>query len=145
MSRWATENLLDPQKHNRTTPKTTTQRMHVIQFNELPDIRNVDSVSPRERECLEAIRGVLEAHDCIERFGVTLLHNHFHLDEDEILVETLDAKNRTLVSRPRKTNEVDFGRLIETYWRWDKHFMNGCEKFCPTDPNGKHYGYKDHD
>ena len=68
----------------------------------------------------------------------------FHLDEDEVLVETSDTKNRTLVSRPRKTDEVDFSRLVETYWRWDKHFTNGCEKFCPTDPDGKHYGYKDH-
>lgn len=122
----------------------TAQNMHVIQFNELPDIRNVDAISARERECLDAIRRVLEAHDCIERFGVTLLHNHFHLAEDEILVETSDVQNRTLVSRPRKTRDVDFGRLLETYWRWDKHFTNGCEKFCPTDPDGKHYGYKDH-
>jgi hypothetical protein len=35
-------------------------------------------------------------------------------------------------------------QLLETYWRWDKHFRNGCEKFCPVDADGGHFGYKDH-
>jgi hypothetical protein len=120
-------------------------QLNVIQFNELPDIRDVHALNEKDRECLHVLRRVLISYDRIDRFGVTLLHNHFHLASDEILVETLDGRRRTLTSRPRKTSEVDFSQLVETYWRWDKQFANGCEKFCPTDPDGKHYGYKDHD
>ncbi len=79
---------------------TTTAKMHVIQFNELPDISEVDPVSEKERGCLEAVRQVIDAHGCITRFGVTLLHNHFHLAEDEILVETSNSEDRSLVSPP---------------------------------------------
>jgi hypothetical protein len=115
-----------------------------LQFNELPNISEVETMSVHDYECLSAIRTVLQNYGCISRFGVTLLHNHFHLAEDEILVESCDTNARTLISRPRKISELDFNRLIETVWRWDKRLKNACEQVCPTDEKGNHYGYKDH-
>jgi hypothetical protein len=53
--------------------------MHVIQFNELPHIADVEPINEYERECLNAVRGVLESFGCLDRFGITLLHNHFKM------------------------------------------------------------------
>lgn len=122
----------------------TIREMNALQFNELLDIDQVEDISARDHECLAAIRNVLERYGCIDPFGVTLLHNHFPLADDEILVETCDKVTRTLVSCPRTISNIDLAKVTETVWRWDKQLKNACEKVCPTDEKGNHYGYKDH-
>ena len=76
-----------------------------------------------DQEVLDDIRRVLERHGCLDRFGVTLLHRHFDLGPDELLVETVDETERTLTIRPQV---FDAGREVGTATSW--RFVEGIAR-----------------
>lgn len=110
-----------------------------------PDIDEVAPFSESDQACFDEIRSVLEKHGALQRFGLTLLHDHFDIAEDEVLVEDIDAENRILTSRPQKiTGTVD---AIETSWRLDDpQGRSRCRSVCVNDPvtwtghSRRHYG-----
>ncbi|MCH8549477.1 MAG: hypothetical protein LAT80_11420 [Balneolaceae bacterium] len=71
-----------------------------MQWNALKHIADVKPIDESDAECLEDIRQVLIKHDRLERFGVSLLHSHFELHDDEILLETTDLEKREHWVRP---------------------------------------------
>lgn len=100
----------------------------------LPSLMDIDEVRPvddRDAACMEEVRAVLERHGSLERFGLVLLHQHFDLAADEVLVETIDVENRILTTQPHKANTaVD---AIETVWRFDGPRGQRCERQCVQD------------
>lgn len=105
-----------------------------------PDINDVKPFSSDDEACFGELRDVLARHGALERFGITLLHGHFEIADDEILVESIDVENRTLTTRPAKATEVA-GDTIETNWRLDvREAMQRCERVCqrPWGPSGPH-------
>ena len=97
----------------------------------LPDIDEVAALSDADRPCLAEIRDVLIKHDALRRFGVSLLHEHFEVADDEILVETIDVETRTLTSRPEKIAELGGYHSVETSWRLDDlTAMARCTTAC---------------
>ena len=78
-----------------------------LQWNKLQDIDVVKPIGESDAECLKEIRTVLEKHNCLSRFGVSLLHSHFNLAEDEILLETTDVSKREHWVRPVKKAYID--------------------------------------
>ncbi|WP_086829611.1 hypothetical protein [Allokutzneria sp. NRRL B-24872] len=85
----------------------------------LPDIDEVPPLSEADRPCFDELRAVLAKHDALGRFGVALLHEHFEVADDEILVETIDVATRTLTSRPEKIADLGAYTSVETSWRLD--------------------------
>lgn len=85
----------------------------------LPDISQVKPVSSEDEACLAEIREVLQKHNCLSRFGISLLHEHFDIRDDEMLVEVCDVENRKLISSPMKRSAIAGARAIETNWRYD--------------------------
>jgi hypothetical protein len=69
-----------------------------------------------DRAILTALRTVLVEHKATERFGVTLLHEHFPLTSGERLIETVDVDTRTLTIRP--TSEINPNDTVDTAWRF---------------------------
>lgn len=103
-----------------------------ISLDPLPSIDELEPVGPADEACLEELRGVLARHGKLNRFGVTLLHQHFPLDETEVLVEAVDEVNRTLTIRPKAIEDV--AASIETSWRLDSPTgQQRCETRCETD------------
>ena len=105
----------------------------------LPDIDEVAPFSDADQDCFRDIRAVLEKHGALGRFGVWLLHEHFEIGDDEVVVESVDTETRTLLSQPAKFSELS--RSIETSWRLDSPSgMQRCESMCarPYGPNGPH-------
>jgi hypothetical protein len=97
----------------------------------LPDIDEVAPISESDRPCLDEIRAVLAKHGALQRFGIALLHEHFEVTEDEILVETIDVETRTLTSSPEKVAELSEYNTIETSWRLDDlDAMARCTTAC---------------
>ncbi|MEV0374333.1 hypothetical protein AB0I10_31820 [Streptomyces sp. NPDC050636] len=84
----------------------------------LPDIDDVEPASDTDQQCIDEVRAVLSRHGALQRFGLTLLHEHFDVADDEILVEEIDVENRTLTSRPQKVTDV--GNSVATAWRLDE-------------------------
>lgn len=93
----------------------------------LPDIMEVRPVGSEDDAIFDEIRAVLERHNALGRFGVTLLHQHFDIGDDEVLVEQIDALNRILDTRPVPKALATNG--IETSWRLDDP---SCRRRCET-------------
>lgn len=81
----------------------------------LPHLHDVRPLDASDAPCLAEIEAVLARHGKAGRFGVSLLHRHFDLAEDERLVEVIDAESRTLTSRPVKAGELPEG--VPSMWQ----------------------------
>ncbi len=78
-----------------------------MQWSQLSHITDVKPIGDHDAACLEDIRRVLQKHGALERFGVTLLHSHFELEDDEMMLETTDLGKREHHVRPVKRSFVD--------------------------------------
>lgn len=95
----------------------------------LPDIDEAEPVSSKDDAVFAEIRDVLERHDALSCFGVTLLHQHFDLAEDEALVESVDKVNRMMTTAP--AHKDGGAPTVETSWRLDSpDGMRRCETQC---------------
>ena len=116
-----------------------------LQFADIQDVNEIEPVSAKDEECLQAVREVLERHGALHRFGITLLHRHFDVHQGERLVETCDTENRTLTIRPVSASEVNGIRLMETNWRFDDPSrQHACILWCPGSGGGSHSGSQEH-
>ncbi|WP_146992459.1 hypothetical protein [Bradyrhizobium macuxiense] len=102
----------------------------------LPD--QVVPLNESDGAVFEALRNVLIKHDATDRFGITLLHSHFPLDNDETLLESTDDVNRVIQIAPHR------GALpkdaVETAWRFTKASaapiaMQACEWYWDYSTN----------
>jgi len=115
----------------------TTSQMTALQWRDIPHIDDIDKFSSEDHECLEDIRSVLARHNRLRKFGIALLHHHFHLDETEILVQSVDAQTRTLSARVVPRSQVDLANAIETLWRFGPNVGEiRAMTECPGGPPG---------
>lgn len=114
--------------------------MYPIGHTAVADIDDIEPLSERDEACLEEIRTVLAKHGALERFGVALLHGHFAVGVDEVLVEYPDPANRRLISRVQKRSTVDPAKVVETQWRFGSEPVTRvCVKTCVWNSDaGKH-------
>ena len=91
--------------------------IETVQWSSLPDIDDVEPISEKDHAVLDELRAVLVKHGFTSRFGVALLHKHFELADDEVLMETtdVDARMSTLSVEKRSARPE---RTIETLWRF---------------------------
>ena len=90
-----------------------------VLMNDLPKIEKITPISGRDNACLQELKATLKKYGKLKRFGVTLLHRHFDLLDDEILVETCDYSSRKLTVTPIKSSIVNLEQYVETGWRLD--------------------------
>lgn len=103
--------------------------MPITVMKPLPRIEDLEPIGPSDDALFEELRLVLKAHGAEKRFGITLLHEHFDLKDGEILVESIDVKNRTLTCEPHKVEHV--ADAVETSWRLDgEDATRVCETLC---------------
>ena len=95
----------------------TTKPM-ALQFRDLPDIDDVKPLGEEDRALMAELHQVLLRHKAVDRFGITLLHNHFPINEGEVLVEECDPVNRVLTIKPKAADQVAGGKTIQTNWRF---------------------------
>src|SRR5687768_3557652 len=93
--------------------------LETVQYSSLTDIDEVEPLSDRDHLVLTDLRDVLRKHGVTDRFGVCLLHRHFDLNEDEVLVESTDPSARVSTLTVARRNSIQ-GRSIETVWRFSK-------------------------
>ena len=103
-----------------------------LQWSELKDIDDVKPLNDGDTDCLVEIRDVLKKHGKMERFGVALLHSHFDMASDEIMLESTDEDGRALISKPIKESEAGDNK-VGTIWmlrEGDVTTMSWCRKYC---------------
>jgi hypothetical protein len=79
--------------------------------------------------CLEEIRLVLTKYGNLDRFGIALLHSHFQVAEDEMMLETTDVEQREHRVRPVKKSQLEQAGLEPqtTILRFDER---GASQYC---------------
>ncbi|MFI0902461.1 hypothetical protein ACH4TE_02785 [Streptomyces sioyaensis] len=82
----------------------------------LPRFEDAEPLGPQDAEFARDIKAVLEKHDNLDRFGLVLLHDHFSVDSDEVLVETNDPQARTLHVEVEKKGETKHAQPSQ--WRF---------------------------
>lgn len=111
-----------------------------VQWSALKHIADVRPIDDSDAPCLNEIRAVLEKHGCLDRFGVALLHNHFDLADDEIMMETTDVDRREHWVRPMTHAELDDAGITAqtTIVNFDEH---GYHRRCGCNPraSGHHH------
>ena len=122
----------------------TIDELKVVQVSNLPHINDIVPLGDDDEACLQELRQVLEKHHRQSRFGIALLHKHFDVDADELLVEHCNTAQRVLVTRPKKRSELGDTPLIKTIFAFDQKLELACQPYCPTDAKGRHQGRKDH-
>lgn len=93
--------------------------------NSLRDIHDVARRLPEDDAVFAEVRDVLRRHGAEQKFGLALLHKHFDLADDEVMVEFTDLEGRVQTSKPVKTNEIPDGNLMEVSWRLDDDKLMG--------------------
>lgn len=75
--------------------------------NVMPSFEEAMPLGPGDEDFVRDMVAVLAKHDNLKRFGLCLLHEHFPLDDDEIMMETHDTDARTFSSRVVRKSEVE--------------------------------------
>lgn len=113
-----------------------------LTYAELPD---VDSVRPRTKAddpLFRELAEVLARHNALNRFGVTMLHTHFSIDEGEVLLESTNREAREQIIRPVLVGDAELLGALETSWRLGPNgeILMACH--CLMTPDGKeHQGH----
>jgi hypothetical protein len=105
----------------------------------LERIEEVDPLSTSDRQVLDEVRAVLARHGALQRFGVTLLHSHFDLEPDEVLVEKVELSSRTITIQPLHADDLE-GTLQGTTFRLDGEVLEPMMVlYCHRPPNSEHH------
>ena len=118
-----------------------------VQWSRLKHIDDVRPLDESDLACLAEVREVLRKYDNLERFGIALLHSHFPLETDEVMLEETDEESRVQILKPVKQSEV--GRNdIGTIWALQEVGLEAmakvCRRRCPTNILSKHKGFQIH-
>lgn len=80
-----------------------------------PSFADAKPLGPEDNPFISELYALLERYGNTDRFGVVLLHDHFSVKEDEILLETNDPQARTLHLEVVKREDLSKGKF--TSWR----------------------------
>lgn len=103
-----------------------------IQWSSLKNIDAVEPINDGDMPCLIEVRDVLRKHGKLDRFGVTLVHSHFPLTDDEVMLETADEESRTLITKATKRSDTG-SNIVGTMWvlgEGDINTMSWCRRYC---------------
>ncbi|GHG61623.1 hypothetical protein [Streptomyces griseocarneus] len=91
----------------------------------LPRFEEAEGIGPQDSAFVRDLVAVLEKHGNLDRFGLCLLHDHFPVASDEVLVETHDLEARTLRIEVEKAATT--GHTQPSQWRFVKTGGDGGE------------------
>jgi len=113
----------------------------IATLNSLRDINDVKPLADSDEPLVQEIVTVLKKYGALDRFGLALLHQHFPISPDEVLLETTDVAARTQLIRPVHESTLESEDYVETSWRLDTgQPMMHC--VCRRDPDtGNHNHY----
>src|SRR5260370_30601829 len=116
--------------------------LNPLQWSSLQDIDDVRPIDDSDAACLEEVRLVLAKHRNLDRFGIALLHSHFQVAEDEMMLETTDVEHIEHWVRPVKKSSLEQVGLEpqSTIVRFDDR---GAIQYqvCLINEQGQHVGF----
>lgn len=109
-------------------------------FADLGGLQDVHPLSKEDDAFLADLTEVLKKHGNLNRFGLTLLHRHFEVAEDEMVVEHSDSVARTLSCSVMKRADIPTYGVETTQWRMTPDGKAIGIMDCVAQPDGNgHY------
>jgi len=110
-------------------------------WSAFPDVDEVEPLGASDDAVLKELRAVLEKHGALKRFGISLLHRHFALDDGEVLIESTDRESRRQTVEVRPAAQVfNGGRVLGTQWAFDdSNETLVCRGWCHYDQGHKRH------
>jgi hypothetical protein len=95
-------------------------------YSMLPDMdaTDVGVLTDRDRHCLDELGEYLVRSNNYTRFGIGLLHSHFPVGDDEVLIERADRANRSVSLSPYRAICDD--ELVPLSIRFDASAARDC-------------------
>jgi len=87
-----------------------------MQWMNTQDLHDCEPLNEQDLACMNEMRAVLAKHGKLERFALHLIHKHFDIAEDEVLVEYSDATRREQFFRVEKADSETARHAIPTTW-----------------------------
>ncbi len=106
-----------------------------MQWVDLDKLTDVEPLNDADLQCMAEVREVLKKHGKRERFGVALLHKHFEMDDNEVLLEYSDHQQRELVIKAVRKEDAE--NTVPTIWMLlddEDRAVQYCNK-SPHDPD----------
>lgn len=118
-----------------------TEKQTIATLNPYASLRDISEVAPfdpeKDAKLFREMYKLLKVHDAVGRFGITLLHDHFEVNDGEVLVETHNEQSRTLAIKPYRSQELkESYELQPTNWRFDENGEVVAMQFCIPTQNG---------
>ncbi|MEP7057148.1 MAG: hypothetical protein ABI809_05190 [Caldimonas sp.] len=90
-----------------------------LQWQSLQDLCEVAPLDRGDLACIAELREVLERHGRLGRFALHLIHKHFELADDEVLVEYSDPARRESRLCVERRDSAAASGAIPTTWVLD--------------------------
>jgi hypothetical protein len=91
----------------------------------LPSFGEAMPLGDADAPFLDEMRAVMAKYGNLDRFGLSLLHEHFEVAADEIMLETNDPDQRTTTCTTEKTATLP--PYKETMWQLHPYrALQGC-------------------
>ncbi|HXY30758.1 MAG TPA: hypothetical protein VEI06_08605 [Gemmatimonadaceae bacterium] len=90
--------------------------IYPMQWAKIADLHDTPRLGDSDLACMAEVRAVLQKHDKLDRFALHLIHKHFDLDQDEILVEYSEHDTREQYFRVEKATPDILTNSIPTTW-----------------------------
>ena len=103
---------------------------YVSVLPEMPHVNEVVEYSEKDEPLFQELAAVLSKHGALDRFGISLLHRHFDLNDNEVLLEITHVKDRRQVTSPVSREELETMHILETSWRLDSKGRPQVEARC---------------
>ena len=87
-----------------------------LHWSRLPDLHQVQPLDGNDLVCMAELRAVLARHRRLGRFALHLIHRHFELGEDEVLVEYSDPAKREQWQRVESRDSGALHDAVPTTW-----------------------------
>ncbi len=116
-----------------------------MEFATLADFGSAAPISSEDEPVLAGIAERLRTHDKSDRFGARLIRDAIDISDDELLMESCDEANRTLVCDVRRLDDNRSTKSIETTWQWKpvdgetgRAVIQKCLVECEVWTDGEH-------
>lgn len=87
-----------------------------MQWMQVKDLHDTPPLDGGDLECMKDVRAALAKHGKLGRFALHLVHKHFDIAEDEVLVEFSDAGSREQFFRVEKLDSEAAKHSVPTTW-----------------------------
>ncbi len=87
-----------------------------LQWSRLQDLGDVEPIGSGDVACMNELRDVLARHRRLDRFALQLVHKHFDVASDEVLVEYSDPVRREQRLRVEPRGRAELQGAVPTAW-----------------------------